>query len=152
MKGNKANIFSINPNGSVSCIDNTITEAVIPKYVKGIKVTHISDYAFCWYKALSSIAIPVGVTAIGNFAFADCPSLTSVTIPDGVTFIGWYVFADCLSLKSITIPNSVTFIGDYAFYRCSSLERMLIDKEKDSITLKHTDIPKNCKVYWRGEF
>lgn len=78
--------------------------------------------------------------------------IDEIIIPDGVTFIDEYAFLFCSSLTKINIPNSVTEIGKGAFFCASSLESIYIDKEKDSLDLSKTRIPKNCKVYWRGEF
>ena len=84
-------------------------------------VTVIGDYAFFYYKGLTSIEIPNSVTSIGECAFGDCHDLTSVEIGNSVTSIGDYAFYYCTGLTSVEIPNSVTSIGDYAFYDCASL-------------------------------
>lgn len=121
------NVYSI--NGSVTCTDRAITEAVIPEYVNGIQVTSIDDWAFGY-----------------------CASLTSITFGNNITSIGYSAFAHCTALKELTIPDSVTFIEEYAFYECSSLKAIYIDKEKGSLDLSKTKIPNTTKIYWRGEF
>lgn len=84
--------------------------------------------------------------------FDICQIVEEIVIPEGVAFIEGYAFCDCSSLTSITIPNSVISIGNKAFYGCEYLKAIYIDKEKDSLDISDTGIPKNTKVYWRGEW
>lgn len=101
---------------------------------------------------ITNVNIPEGVTSIGGDTFTGCSALVEITIPDSVTSIGGGAFTGCTSLKKLTIPDSVTMIGDWAFSGCSSLKNIYIDKEKDSLDLSKTKLPKNCTVYWKGEF
>lgn len=101
---------------------------------------------------ITDVVVPDSVNSIGNSAFAGCMSLTKITIPNSVTFIGNCAFDCCLALTEITIPDSVECIGQSAFFRCFSLKSIYINKEKDSLDLRYTGIPENCKVYWKGEF
>ena len=98
-----------------------ITDAVI-----GDCVTSIGDYAFEFFRSLSSVTIPDTVTSIGYGAFNRCSGLTSVTIPDSVASIGTYAFSDCKKLESVTIPSGVTSMGTYAFNQCSGLTSVTI--------------------------
>lgn len=102
---------------------------------------------------ITDVIIPDSVTEIGEYAFKDCSLLKSITIfSNNITKIGKGAFYNCSSLTSITIPSSISKIGWCAFNNCSSLESVYIDKEKGTLDLSKTEIPENCKVYWKGEF
>src|SRR5574344_1459546 len=96
-------------------------------------VTTIGNYAFKFWKNLTSVNIPNSVTSIGKYAFGNCTRLSSVTIPNSVTSIGDGAFDWCTSLTSVTIPNSVTSIGDEAFYYCRYLSSVTIPNSVTSI-------------------
>ena len=104
------------------------TEIVIPREIKGKKVTKIGELAFMGCKNLKSIIIPEGVTRISNQAFAGCSGLTSIPMPDSITHISDAAFVGCSSLKSITMPKGVTSIAASIFESCSSLESVTIPK------------------------
>lgn len=78
--------------------------------------------------------------------------IEGIIISEGVTFIGGYAFYGYLSLIYIIIPKSVTKIDNRAFCNCTSLKSIYINKEKGSLDLSKTIIPKDCRVYWKGEF
>ena len=96
-------------------------------------VTSISNSAFYYCTALTSVTIPNSVTSIGNSAFDYCSGLTSVNIPNSVTTIGSNAFSSCSGLTSITIPNAVTTIGYSAFFGCSGLTSVNIGNSVTSI-------------------
>ena len=125
------NALSISSNGSVKCIDKSITKIDIPPMINKIHVTSIDSCAFLGCDFLTSITIPDSVTSIGKMAFQDCESLTEINIPDGVTRIDEQAFKNCKSLTEIIIPDSVTFIGRMAFQDCESLTEINIP---DSVT------------------
>ena len=101
----------------------------------GTEITEygIYDYAFYYYRGLTSVTIPDGVTSIGDEAFRNCTGLTSVTIGDGVKSIGSSAFRYCTGLTSVTIPDGVTRIGSYAFRECSGLTSVTIGAGVTSI-------------------
>ena len=96
-------------------------------------VTSIGNYAFYYYRNLTSVTIPNSVTSIGVEAFYNCEGLTSLTIPNSVTSIGEGAFEGCSSLTSLTIPNSVTSIGEGAFHGCGGLTSLTIPNSVTSI-------------------
>ena len=99
----------------------------------GNNVTDIGKNAFCGCSGLTSVTIGNSVTNIRESAFEHCSSLTSITIGNSVTNIGESAFSCCSGLTSITIPNSVTNIGEGAFYSCSSLTSISIPNSVSSI-------------------
>ena len=97
-------------------------------------VTEISDEAFYYTTAATSIVIPDTVTVIGDWAFAGCTSLETIVIPASVTSIGKGAFMGCTSLKSIVFNgNEITAIEDYTFMNCESLESITLPKSVKSI-------------------
>ncbi|MDO4299897.1 MAG: leucine-rich repeat protein [Clostridia bacterium] len=135
------NIYYDPNTGEIKDCDESVTSAVIPSEIYGVKITSIDYRAFYKCSSLTSITIPDSVTSIGNYAFGNCSSLTSITIPDSVTSIGSGAFESCSSLISITIPDSVTSIGSGAFESCSSLISITIP---DSVTSINSCAFKNC--------
>ena len=97
--------FNIDKDGSIYCIGKEVTEAEIPEYFNGIKVTSIKDYAFLACKSLVSVKIPDSVKVIGEHAFDNCTSLKSVVLPDSVVLLHPYAFIDCTSLESVKISD-----------------------------------------------
>ncbi len=101
------NIYFDPNTGTITDCDSSVTAAVIPSEIDGIKVTAIGSWAFEVCSGLSSITIPDSVTSIGRSAFDGCSSLSSITIPDNVKEIGLGVFSGCTSLEEITIPKCI---------------------------------------------
>ncbi len=121
--------------GIDSC--TAVTKVVIADTYNNLPVKIISDYAFAWCGALTSITIPNSIMSIGANAFIGC-GLTSITIPNSVINIGGYTFEGCYNLKHVTIGNSVRSIGIRAFYGCSGLTSVMI--------------PNSVKSIWGGAF
>lgn len=117
--------FDLN-TGTILDVDYSITKAVIPSEINGVKVTSIDDNAFYDCKELLEVVIPDSVTYIGNRAFYSCNKLLEVVIPNSVTYIGNIAFGSCYNLLEIVIPNSVTYLGDNAFSSCSNLSNAIL--------------------------
>ena len=124
------NIYYDPETGTITGCDDSVTSAVIPSEINGVKVTSIGYAAFYDCGSLTSITIPEGVTSIGDYVFIHCHSLTSITIPEGVTSIGDGAFESC-GLTSITIPKGVTSIGNDAFYNCGSLTSINVGDDNE---------------------
>jgi len=89
-------------------------------------VTHIGDYTFYGYTALTSVRLPAQVTMLGYRLFSKCSSLKNVILPINITKIRESMFEDCTSLETLFIPDSVTKIEEYAFNGCKSLRILSI--------------------------
>ncbi len=135
--------YHTNDDGSIAITKyyGSAKEIVIPKKIKGKRVTGIYTLAF-YESKLTSVIIPDSVTSIGDGAFFNCDFLTSVTIPDSVTSIGKRAFYRCASIETITIPDGVTGIGDCAFHTCINLESVTIGSNLSSIG---EDVFGNCR-------
>jgi hypothetical protein len=79
-------------------------------------MTSISESAFEYCTALTSITIPASVKTIDSYAFYGDSSLESVLFEDdsALEWIGRYTFAEC-GLRDVNIPDSLTKIYDNAF-------------------------------------
>ncbi len=125
-----------NAEGVITKCDVSVTDAVIPSEINGVKITSIGKRAFEWCRRLASVTIPDSVTKIEEHSFFDCDSLTSVVIPGSVTEVGDYTFYDCDNLKRAIIQEGVVSIGNGAFQDCISLEGVAIPgsvKKADSL-------------------
>ena len=108
------------------------TDIIIPDTYNNLSVTSIGEYAFMYYRSLTSVTIPDSVTSIGSYAFAGCTSLKSIEIPDSVTTIDWRAFYECENLKCVTIPASVSYIGEGVFSKCNNLICIEVAKENQN--------------------
>lgn len=120
-------------NGEIIGCDSSVTSAVIPSFINGVKITGIGKGAFSQCSKLNSVVIPEGATFISNMAFSSCQKLTNVTIPKSIRSIGDYAFNKS-GLTSINIPSSVVSIGEYAFLECKSLTSINVDNRNTVYT------------------
>ena len=116
--------------GTITDCDTSVTEAVIPEDIYGVKVIAIKRNAFKDCKNLVKVSLPDTVETIGESAFYNCKSLEKVNIPTKIKTIEDYTFFDCDSLKDIIIPDGVLIIETNSF-RSTGLERITIP---DSVT------------------
>lgn len=117
-------------------------EFIIPKIIRGRKVTSIGEKAFLYVGNPKKIVIPDTITNIGDEAFGYCKNLESIEIPDGVTNIGKRAFTNCENLKTVEISDGVTNIGNNAFQMCINLETV---KLSNNITKIESDTFWQCK-------
>ena len=99
-------------------------------FATGIKITEISDYAFAYCNALTSVDVPEGITTIGTFAYALYATVfggtSNLTIgsydgtlnASGTPVVKYTSIAktDFATITKITIPASVTNIKEAAYY------------------------------------
>ena len=95
-------------------------------------ITHIGNYAFLNFRAVTSISIANSVESIGNDAFANCSSLTSVVLPDNITSIDHNAFSGCYSMTDIHLPNNLTVLGNEVFWNCEALNSITIPESLQS--------------------
>ena len=117
--------------GVIINADSTITKAVIPAEIEGVKIVDLGN-VFAGNTVLTEVHIPSTVTSIGEREFYGCSALKSIELSDGIQTIGDYAFYN-LGLSSITIPDSVTDIGNYAFEYCSSLSEVKLGNGVETI-------------------
>ncbi len=84
-------------------------------------VNELSEGAFSFSSALTSVSLPNGLKTIGDNVFCYCESLTKITVPATVTSIGEGAFTGCTSLAAALIPSSVKTIAEDAFEDCDNL-------------------------------
>lgn len=89
-------------------------DAIIPKYIDGLPITEIGDFAF-WEINLTSVILPSNLIKIGSNAFVK-NALTTIIIPEGVTSIGKSAFY-WNELSNVELSSSLTEIGEAAFAR-----------------------------------
>ncbi|MDE6658088.1 MAG: leucine-rich repeat domain-containing protein, partial [Oscillospiraceae bacterium] len=112
---------------SVTCKDNTITEAEIPAEIDGHVITMIEVDCFKDNEALKKVTLPSTITVIEDWAFYRCFALESINIPEHVEKIGFEAFYGC-NLTEVTIPASVIEIEGWTFEGCNSLKAVHVAK------------------------
>lgn len=112
---------------SITCQDNTITEAEIPAEIDGHVITMVELDCFKDNEVLKKVTLPDTITVIEDYAFYKCFGLESINIPENVKNIGFQAFYGC-NLNEITIPASVTEIEGWAFEGCNSLKAVHVAK------------------------
>lgn len=135
------NFIYYNPDtGEITDCEKSVTEAVIPEEIDGVKITSIEGYheirysnktskyygAFYSCGKLCKVVIPGSVTTIGTGAFGDCVLLRSVVLSEGLKKIWSSAFAGCRQLTQIVVPDTVEYIGSCAFSKCSSLTSVVL--------------------------
>ena len=90
------------------------------------KIVGISDRAFYYCTAMTSVEIPNTIETIGAWAFAGCTGLSEIVLPDTVVSIGEGAFHGCTTLKAITLSAGLTKIGNFAFYNCDGITEIAL--------------------------
>ena len=96
------------------------TDVVVPKYIKGKKVTKLKDNLFNphFHKyQINSVSLPDGVTEIDYYAFFGCKELTKITIPTNVRVLGGAIFYNCPKLQTVEFKNisNIRVVSPYVF-------------------------------------
>ena len=92
--------FDKENNSIVEC-DMSVTAAVIPTRISGLKVLRIENSAFKDHNALTFLKMEEGVTNLGGSAFRGCQNLKTVSIPYTLKSLGYGSFAECSSLETV---------------------------------------------------
>lgn len=111
--------------------------------VVGEGVTHIGDYAFCNFAALSSVQLPARLESIGVYAFAGCP-FQSLDLSGTIGTISAHAFENC-GIISLTLSGNMGNIGSHAFARCVALTLLEISGEVNRIG---TGAFEDCNSLW----
>ena len=90
---------------------------VIPKKIKGKKVTKIDSYAFAYNRTIKKLVIPEGVESIGQYALFDMQALENITFPQ--------------TLKSLTKECGFNF-----YTEASDFPQQTINVVKGSVAFK----------------
>ena len=112
---------------SVTCQDNTITEAEIPAEIDGHVITMVEVDCFKDNPGLKKVTLPDTITVIEDYSFYQCYGLEEINIPESVQKIGFQAFYGC-ALQEVTIPAGVTEIENFAFEGCNSLQAIHVNK------------------------
>ncbi|MBQ7584370.1 MAG: leucine-rich repeat protein, partial [Lachnospiraceae bacterium] len=132
--------------GTVTWMQKTVTEAVIPEEIDGVKVTAIGDWAtpqsesfvrlelpdtvtsvgegLCQKSGITDVSLPSGISSLPKYCFRYCDFLESVTVPGNVKKLDNCCFQYCKSLKTVTIGAGVAEIGQNSFEGCPALETL----------------------------
>ena len=164
------NLYFDKSTGTITDCDTSVTEAIIPETIDGVKVTKIQGYiygnieknsAFYLCKQLKKIVLPDTVTDIGAKAFYNLSSLTSIVLSNSLKHLEYETFHGCTSLKTVVIPDGVTIIGYSAFANCTNLTNIKIPDSviildtyafSDCTSLTNIEIPASVKSIGSGAF
>ena len=113
---------------SVSCTDNTVTEAVIPSEIDGHVINMVELDCFKDNPNLRKVTLPETITVLEDYAFYLCSGLEEINIPKKLQKFGFQTFYGCAKLKEITVPATVTEIEGFTFEGCNALEAVHVQK------------------------
>ena len=122
--------------GTVTGVEEGLTELELPYKLGGKKVEKIGEKAFFECKTLQSVTFSESVKEIEALAFAGCTELSEIVFAEGLEQIGSEAFAQCSKLTEITLPSSVTKVKEYAFSYCEGLSEITVserNKEYSSV-------------------
>ena len=132
--------------GAIVGCDTTVTEAVIPNEIYGIKVSIIEKYAFSGCTKLTKITIANSVENISVLAFEDCDYLNSINVDaDNAVFssLNGVLFNKNKTVlmtypcgktdTTYKIPDGVKAVFLPAFLDCANLENIYIPSGLESI-------------------
>jgi hypothetical protein len=74
---------------------------------------------------VKDLVIPDGVTSISDYAFYYCEALTSVNTGNTVTSIGGYAFVGCTNITTLTIGSTVSSFGSRPFFHTVGLNEVI---------------------------
>lgn len=105
-----------------------------------LNTRHITPFAFCGCKNMTSIMLPEGLSTIGGWAFMACINLINIHIPSSVTHIGTQPFAYCYVLNSLSIAqdNSHYYMDGMMIYNMTGDSLISAHKSSDTLFLPNT--------------
>jgi len=142
------NIYYNTATGIITKCDSSITSAVIPSEINGVKIVGIAEYAFEKCKQLTSLTLSDAMIHIEPGEFFGCDKLTRIDVDEkntvfssinGVLFnktkTEIVTYPKGLENKVYVIPDGVTSIGNDAFYECKNLSSVIIPNGVTNIGL-----------------
>ncbi|MDE7377311.1 MAG: leucine-rich repeat protein [Muribaculaceae bacterium] len=82
----------------------------------------ISSYAFYYTDKITSIDIPESCKSFADNAFASCRGLTHIEYPSEVEYFGKRVNSSCSKLETVVLPQNIDTLPDYSFFYCSAMK------------------------------
>ncbi len=119
-------------HGMIVSMYSSVTDARVPEYIDGVKVTMIADWVFQYRENLETLTLPEGLEKIGQGNFRAL-NIKEIDIPDSVTFLGKYSFNDNEVVEKIDLGKSLTSMGESSFSRMSALKSVTIPGSCKSI-------------------
>ena len=134
--------------GTIVSADKTVTEAVIPAEIEGVKVTAIGKEAFYQCHNLAKVILPEGLLSIGQSAFEET-GLKYVCIPDSVKRIEKWAFVVIDNLEYVIIGSGVEFISQWSFTSNKNLKKVYFRKDWNQIDIEDQAFPGRAefKIY-----
>ena len=109
--------------GTVTWCEDSVTSAVIPQEIEGVKVERIGVCAFSGHENLKTVVIPNTVTQIGIAAFSGA-GIKTIDIPNSISEIPQSVFLNCKDLTVVKIGSGTEKLDTSAFGNCTSLKEI----------------------------
>lgn len=127
--------ISTYPDGTctVTGVDGTAADLVIPAEIDGYRVTAIGNGAFADASWIKTLVLPEGLVTIQGQAFRFCSSMQSVSLPSTLETIESIAFWCCSSLVSVSLPGSLRSMESNVFSGCTSLEFLTVEEGVTSL-------------------
>lgn len=146
--------------GEIVSADKTITSAVIPSEIDGVKIVAVAFEAFKDCTELTKVVLPDSIMTMKNGTFTGCTKLFDVTLPANITEIGGWTFYQCSSLDNVTIPKNLKMISNTMFGSSGlksviipdGVEKIEIYAFSDCKNLETVSIPKSVTIIGGGAF
>jgi len=126
------NIYFNRNTGMIVKADDSITEALIPRYIGNTEVIGIAESAFKECTKLTRVAFPSGITKLEKACFFNCLSLSDIKFSSDLKSIDDEAFYNCKSLTSIDLPYKLESLGSMAFAQ-SGLKEIIIPRSVKNI-------------------
>ncbi len=106
---------------TITCVDDTRTDVVVPNKIDDMRVIAIASGAFGGSTKIETVYIPDSVESIGATCFAYSESIKSVRLSRSLSAISDGLFYQCSALAGVSVPYGVETIGARAFANCENL-------------------------------
>ena len=106
----------VNNEVTISGLNTTLSEVIIPESINGMPVTKIGRLAFAGDSFITKVQLPKSLYRIEAKAFQDCTGITSIEIPDSVYYVEESVFKNCTNLSNVKWSINAKFFSNFTFY------------------------------------